>query len=182
MPCPNCKSDGEPGPTGSCPQCNMPLALQHVLEVAEHEGWRVQRSSSSPPDGAQWVVNDIAITPHEMTTKADGSIEGSTEGWVAYSYNSAEPPKPEVLSPLGEGENYYFIGGGFKPRIALKIAGIPPCFWCGVPVTRPSMDGPLVCPMCDMGKNQDGSKKTTAQYLVGREHFATMIEKYKVKS
>lgn len=37
----------------------------------------------------------------------------------------------------------------------------PPCLWCGNPVDRPSADGPLVCPLCDMGAGSGPDGRAT---------------------
>lgn len=37
-----------------------------------------------------------------------------------------------------------------QPPLSVEHEGPPPCLYCGEPVTRPSMDGPLVCGPCDM--------------------------------
>jgi len=63
-------------------------------------------------------------------------------------------------------KTYYISQGLLKPPLEVEIEGIPPCLFCGTPVTRPSMDGPLVCGACDCGRNHDGSKWTDEQ----REH------------
>jgi len=72
----------------------------------------------------------------------------------------------------------YSIGGIWRKEIEIEIEGIPPCLWCGIPVTDPSMDGPLVCGWCDCGNNRDGSPWTPEQYKVRAIHFRTKIEEY----
>jgi hypothetical protein len=61
----------------------------------------------------------------------------------------------------------------------VTIVGIPKCLWCELPVTSPSMDGPLVCPLCDMGRNLDGTKWTSSQYDQKRRNFLRRIAEYK---
>ncbi len=39
-----------------------------------------------------------------------------------------------------------------QPPLRVDHEGPPPCLWCGEPVLSPSMDGPLVCGLCDMGR------------------------------
>lgn len=63
--------------------------------------------------------------------------------------------------------------------IEVQLEGIPPCLWCGDPVTSPSMDGPLVCGNCDCGVNKETHQKWTAtEYDARRKHFSDSIEKY----
>jgi len=108
--------------------------------------------------------------------------ELGTTKWTTFKLK-IEPAKPRVLPPLNDGERYYFLGDGmFAPQIVVKIAGTPPCFWCGVPVTRPSMDGPLVCGSCDCGRNKDGSRWTSVQYGTNKQHFVDAIAKYRVNT
>ena len=74
----------------------------------------------------------------------------------------------------------YWIGMGlFGDQVTVEYEGIPPCLWCGEPVKSPSMDGPLVCPLCDMGRNKDGSKWTQGQYDEKRAHFVKVVEEAK---
>lgn len=76
----------------------------------------------------------------------------------------------------------YSIGGVFSPVIVVEIDGVPPCFWCGLSVERPSMDGPLVCWRCDMGVNTDGSRWTSEQHAANAQRFCDSIERYRVPS
>jgi hypothetical protein len=74
----------------------------------------------------------------------------------------------------------YFINQGLLERpIEIEIESPPPCLYCGTPVTRPSMDGPLVCGPCDMGRNADGSKWTGEQARERRSYFRTKINEYR---
>jgi hypothetical protein len=76
----------------------------------------------------------------------------------------------------------YSIDQGLLGRpIEVEIESPPPCLYCGTPVTRPSMDGPLVCGPCDMGRNADGSKWTGAQARERRVHFCTRINEYRAQ-
>lgn len=50
----------------------------------------------------------------------------------------------------------------------------PPCLWCGDPVTEPSMDGPLVCALCDMGRRDDADDWMMRKQR--RDHFAYVID------
>jgi hypothetical protein len=74
---------------------------------------------------------------------------------------------------------YYFINRFPDASIRVEIEGIPPCFYCGEPVTDPSCDGPLVCPMCDMGLNPDGTKWSLRDHYKRVKHFKECIEKYR---
>jgi DNA-directed RNA polymerase subunit RPC12/RpoP len=76
------------------------------------------------------------------------------------------PPGPKELRT-------YIIQA--KPKIRVTYQGIPPCLWCGEPVNYLSMDGPLVCPYCDSGKNKDGSKWTLREYQVHLNHFKESV-------
>ena len=58
---------------------------------------------------------------------------------------------------------YYINQFPVGQSIQVEIEGPPPCLFCGEPVTRPSMDGPLVCGSCDCGRDRDGSKWSEAQ-------------------
>ncbi len=73
----------------------------------------------------------------------------------------------------------YCIGGPFGSVIEVEIEFPPPCLYCGTPVTLPSMDGPLVCALCDCGCNRDGSKWTEEQYKARHAHCKAMIAKYR---
>lgn len=72
----------------------------------------------------------------------------------------------------------YYINRMFASPIKINIEGVPPCLWCGEPVVSPSMDGPLVCALCDMGMNEDGTKWTPEQYQEKLKHFNDQILKY----
>lgn len=73
---------------------------------------------------------------------------------------------------------YYINRGLFHPPIEVEIEGVPPCLFCNEPVTRPSTDGPLVCPTCDMGANKDGTYWTKEQGEEKHKHFQAQILKY----
>jgi hypothetical protein len=83
----------------------------------------------------------------------------------------------QYISPKPDEERSYMIGT-FNP-IHVRIKGIPPCLWCGEPVTDPSMDGPLVCPWCDMGKNRDGTPWSAKDHFRLSEHFNKMVTIYR---
>lgn len=74
----------------------------------------------------------------------------------------------------------YRIGSGvFTPAVYVEIDGVPPCLYCGEPVERPSMDGPLVCASCDCGRNKDGTSWTSEQAKERYAHFGRMLEEYR---
>lgn len=74
----------------------------------------------------------------------------------------------------------YFISQGIAyPPIEVEIDGVPPCLFCGDPVTRPSMDGPLVCGSCDCGRNRDGSQWTEAQAEERYAHRRAKVAEYR---
>ena len=54
--------------------------------------------------------------------------------------------------PLPDETRSYYITRSLlgMPPMRVDYTGTPPCLWCGEPVWSPSMDGPLVCPPCDM--------------------------------
>lgn len=70
-------------------------------------------------------------------------------------------------------QNEAFTG---KPDLIVEYDGDPPCLYCNEPVTSPSMDGPLVCPWCDMGKNKDGTKWTWQENKARHDNFAKRIQ------
>lgn len=60
-------------------------------------------------------------------------------------------------------------------RLPLIVKDFDPdalCLYCSEPVGAQSMDGPLVCPWCDMGKHRDGTLWTALEFLEFRECFA----------
>jgi hypothetical protein len=71
----------------------------------------------------------------------------------------------------------YRIARFGQDDLVVEIHGIPPCLYCGAPVTEPSMDGPLVCAPCDMGRNADGTRWTDEQDRERHRHFADAIDK-----
>ena len=73
----------------------------------------------------------------------------------------------------------YYISQFPRPSIEIEIEGVPPCLFCGEPVSRPSMDGPLVCGACDCGSNRDGSKWTSAQSDARWQHRLEQVAKYR---
>ena len=62
--------------------------------------------------------------------------------------------------------------------IPAHLIGKMPCMWCGKIVISPSMDGPGVCPVCDMGmKYEDGKlrkwrtdDREFKQFMSGKPH------------
>lgn len=93
-------------------------------------------------------------------------------------------PAPLAAAP-GERRSYLIsrdISG--KPPLQLSHEGPPPCLYCGEPVLRPSMDGPLVCGPCDgnggavtfvdaEGTHIMGTPRITPRH---REHFRYCVE------
>lgn len=74
---------------------------------------------------------------------------------------------------------YRVFQGPFQPAIEIEIAGVPPCMFCGMPVTLPSMDGPLVCGPCDCGCNPDGTPWTPDQARVRQAHRRARCAEYR---
>lgn len=72
----------------------------------------------------------------------------------------------------------YFISRlGLEP-LEVSYEGVPPCLWCGVPVKHPSMDGPLVCSLCDCGcvRDANGIRRWSAEeYLERQAHRRRVI-------
>ena len=64
------------------------------------------------------------------------------------------------------------VGGTGESTICLDE---PECLYCGKKNFEPSMDGPLVCGLCDMGINEDGSKWTVAQWAKMNDRFAHRV-------
>lgn len=61
-------------------------------------------------------------------------------------------------------------------RVSWEEGTFPACLWCGTPVDRPSVDGPLVCPTCDMGAGSGPDGKATAGERSDRkQHFRRAI-------
>jgi hypothetical protein len=79
-------------------------------------------------------------------------------------------------------KTYYISQGLFKPALEVKIEGSPPCLFCGVLVSDPSMDGPLVCGSCDCGRNPDGSRWTDEERERAWSHRREQIAKYREAS
>lgn len=75
---------------------------------------------------------------------------------------------------------YFISQGPHLAPIAVELNDPPPCLYCDVPVALPSMDGPLVCSCCDMGRNPDGSRWTTDQARERREHARAKIDAYRM--
>jgi glycine/D-amino acid oxidase-like deaminating enzyme len=75
-------------------------------------------------------------------------------------------------------KTYYISQGLLKTPLEVEIEEPPPCLFCGEAVTRPSMDGPLVCGSCDCGRNRDGSKWTDEERARAWSHRRTQIAKY----
>jgi hypothetical protein len=76
---------------------------------------------------------------------------------------------------------YFIAQGQARPPIEVEIVGVPPCLFCGEPVTSPSMDGPLVCGPCDCGCNRDGSKWTHAQAEERHAHQRSRVTAYRAQ-
>ncbi len=76
---------------------------------------------------------------------------------------------------------YSISQGLLRPPLEIEIDGVPPCLFCGDPVTRPSMDGPLVCARCDCGNNRDGSKWTEEQANERYAHRRAKVAEYRVQ-
>ncbi len=74
---------------------------------------------------------------------------------------------------------YLISQGLLRHPLEVEIDGVPPCLFCGDPVTRPSMDGPLVCGTCDCGNNRDGSKWTKAQAEERYAHRRSKVAEYR---
>ena len=74
----------------------------------------------------------------------------------------------------------YYISRFGAPDLAVTYDGIPPCLWCGCGVTHPSMDGPLVCGLCDSGciVDSDGSvrKWTDDEYAERKAHRKRVLD------
>lgn len=79
-------------------------------------------------------------------------------------------------------KTYYISQGMFKPPLEVKIEEPPPCLFCGESVTRPSMDGPLVCGSCDCGRNRDGSRWTDEERERAWSHRRAQITRYREAS
>lgn len=76
---------------------------------------------------------------------------------------------------------YSIDQGLLRHPLEVEIDGVPPCLFCGEPVTSPSMDGPLVCGACDCGRNRGGSKWTEAQAEERYAHRRSMVATYRVQ-
>jgi hypothetical protein len=74
---------------------------------------------------------------------------------------------------------YLISQGLLHPPIEIDLDPPPPCLFCGKPVERPSMDGPLVCAWCDCGSNRDGSYWTTAQSYERHAHRSAKVAEYR---
>ena len=74
---------------------------------------------------------------------------------------------------------YIISQGLLRPLLEVEIDGVPPCLFCGEPVERASMDGPLVCGACDCGNNRDGSRWTDEQARERYAHRRSMIVTYR---
>lgn len=72
----------------------------------------------------------------------------------------------------------YFINRRDLPPLQVAYEGTPPCLWCGEPVVVPSMDGPLVCSLCDCGLVQDegGVRRwSNSEYQNRLRHFQAVL-------
>jgi hypothetical protein len=71
----------------------------------------------------------------------------------------------------------YFINRAGKLPLKIVYEGVPPCLWCGDPVSQPSMDGPLVCALCDCGlvSDAEGVRKWTASEYQQRSARARSV-------
>lgn len=74
---------------------------------------------------------------------------------------------------------YYISQGFLQPPLEIEIEGPPPCLFCGKLVHEPSMNGPLVCPSCDCGRNTDGSRWTNSEAHERHAHYAAAIAAYR---
>lgn len=95
---------------------------------------------------------DPDIDPHTGDTPGMMALVHAVEAHVTTTYWQRHPPSGSV-SPKPEMKSAFLMHQG-KPwlRYSWPEGTNPPCFQCGVTVFHPSMDGPLVCPSCDMGK------------------------------
>jgi hypothetical protein len=74
----------------------------------------------------------------------------------------------------------YLINQGLlDPPLEVDLEPPPPCLFCGDPVHRSSMDGPLVCAWCDCGNNRDGTRWTPQQNRDRWEHRRAKIDEYR---
>jgi hypothetical protein len=74
----------------------------------------------------------------------------------------------------------YLINQGLlHPPLEIELDPPPPCLFCGEPVDRPGMDGPLVCAWCDCGTNRDGTRWTSQQSRKRWEHRSAKIDEYR---
>ena len=73
-----------------------------------------------------------------------------------------------------------FIPTREGPWLRVHYKGYPPCLLCGKLVYMPSADGPLVCPLCDMGivpESHGGFRQWTWEERKGRiQHLQQRIE------
>jgi hypothetical protein len=76
---------------------------------------------------------------------------------------------------------YSISQGLLRHPLEVEIEGVPPCLFCGEPVTSPSMDGPLVCGACDCGRNRGGSKWTEAEAEERYAHRRSKVAEYRVQ-
>jgi len=76
---------------------------------------------------------------------------------------------------------YSISQGLLRHPLEVEIDGVPPCLFCGEPVTSPSMDGPLVCGACDCGRNRGGSKWTEEQAEERYAHRRSKVAEYRVQ-
>lgn len=75
--------------------------------------------------------------------------------------------------PAPDEERTYTVGSG-PNAVTLVYKGVPPCLYCGELVYSPSMDGPLVCPECDIGIGWSDDDGRVGQER--RAHFKRVIE------
>jgi hypothetical protein len=94
-------------------------------------------------------------------------------------------PDPDTLDlPIEERpkRSYRIVDGIWGDAIYFELEGDPPCLYCGEPVTSPSMDGPLVCGPCDIGRNRDGTRWTEAQAKERHAHFQAELARHRANA
>lgn len=77
---------------------------------------------------------------------------------------------------------YLISQGLLHPPLEVELEAPPPCLYCGEPVLRPSMDGPLVCACCDCGCNHDGTRWTPAQCDERYAHRSAKVAEYRERA
>lgn len=96
-------------------------------------------------------------------------MQASHYGYRIYKVNpEGFETDNDAVGRIASSMKTYFIPRKGKPDLKVSYAGTPPCLWCDAPVAEPSMDGPLVCGLCDSGliRDADGTvrKWTDAEY------------------